>query len=37
MRTTVVRVPLLDRFAEKQALRELLDGVRAGMSGALTR
>jgi DNA-binding CsgD family transcriptional regulator len=35
MTTTVVRVPLLDRRAEKQALDEVLDGVRAGMSGAL--
>jgi DNA-binding CsgD family transcriptional regulator len=35
IRATVVGVPLLDRRAEKQALTELLDSVRAGMSRAL--
>ena len=34
-RTTVVGVPLIDREAEKQALDEVLDSVRRGMSGAL--
>ena len=29
------RVRLIDRHAEKQALHEVLDSVRAGMSGAL--
>ena len=34
-RTTVVGVRLIGREAEKQALHEVLDSVRRGMSGAL--